>query len=87
MLIPEKSVVLEAGTRRELGCRPEAGPILSGQQVRMARHAIVVSDRSADGTPAVSIRREGDVIREIQIRCACGELIILDCEYPALSAG
>ncbi|WP_437204147.1 hypothetical protein [Planctomicrobium sp. SH664] len=63
-------------------CRGEGGPIISGHQVRMAPHPIVIADKSAEGTPVVSLRREGNIIREIQIRCACGELIILDCDYP-----
>jgi len=59
----------------------ESNPILSGHRVRLAPHPIVLADKHADGTPIVTLRRDGNVIREIQIRCACGELIVLDCEY------
>ena len=59
----------------------ESSPILSGHHVRLAPHPIVLADKHADGTPIVTMRREGNVIREIQIRCACGELIVLDCKY------
>lgn len=59
----------------------ESSPILSGEHVRMATHPIVLTDKHADGTPIVTLRREGNVIKEIQIRCACGELIVLDCKY------
>lgn len=59
----------------------EHSPILSGNSVRLAPHPIVIADKHADGTPVVTLRREGNTIREIQIRCACGELIVLDCKY------
>jgi len=59
----------------------ESSPILSGTHVRLAPHPIVIADKHADGTPIVTLRREGTTIREIQIRCACGELIVLDCHY------
>jgi len=59
-------------------------PILSGHHVRLAPHPIFVADKHADGTPVVTLRREGDAIREIQIRCACGELIVLDCQYETI---
>jgi hypothetical protein len=59
----------------------ESGPVISGNHVRLAPHPIVVAENHADGTPIVTLRREGDLIKEIQIRCACGELIVLDCEY------
>ncbi len=64
----------------------DGGPIISGSHVRLAPHPIVIAEKHADGTPIITLRREGDVIKEIQIRCACGELIVLDCEYAA-SAG
>lgn len=61
----------------------EGGPIICGTQVRVSAHPIIVADKHSDGTPIVTLKREGNVIREIQIRCACGETIVLDCEYAA----
>lgn len=61
----------------------EGGPVISGTYVRVSAHPIVVADKHADGTPIVTLKREGNLIREIQIRCACGETIVLDCEYAA----
>jgi hypothetical protein len=63
----------------------ESGSVISGNHVRLAPHPIVVAENHADGTPIVTLRREGDLIKEIQIRCACGELIVLDCEYGPAS--
>jgi hypothetical protein len=54
--------------------------------VRISSHPIVIADKHADGTPIVTLRREGDLIKEIQIRCACGELIVLDCDYAKTTA-
>lgn len=62
---------------------PEISPILSGSRVRLAPHPIRVANKHPDGTPEVTLRREGHLIKEIHIRCACGELIVLDCEYDA----
>jgi len=31
--------------------------------------------------PEVTLKREGDRITQIQIRCSCGESVILDCDY------
>ncbi|WP_437227784.1 hypothetical protein SH661x_000552 [Planctomicrobium sp. SH661] len=61
----------------------EMSPILSSNHVRLATHPIFVAEKHADGTPIVTLRREGNTIREIQIRCPCGELIVLDCQYEA----
>src|SRR5690606_27478845 len=57
----------------------ESSPIISGNHVRLAAHPVIVADRHADGTPIVTLRKNGDLIMEIQIRCPCGELIVLDC--------
>lgn len=58
-----------------------SGQIISGHQVRVAAQPIVVTERSLDGAPQVQLKRDGNRIKEIHIRCGCGELIILDCEY------
>jgi len=62
----------------------ESSPILSGNNVRLAQHPIVVSEKRADGTPTVTLRREGNLIKEVHIRCGCGELIVLDCQYELI---
>ncbi|SFI36864.1 hypothetical protein [Planctomicrobium piriforme] len=61
----------------------ESSPILAGNQVRVAAHPFVLSEKQSGSQPLVTLRREGDVIREIHVRCACGETIILDCDYAA----
>ena len=32
-------------------------------------------------TPELNLKRDGDRIVQIEIRCACGERILLDCNY------
>jgi hypothetical protein len=32
-------------------------------------------------SPTVTLQREGDRVTRIQVQCACGEVIELDCEY------
>lgn len=34
--------------------------------------------------PEVSFKRDGDRITQIQIRCSCGESLVLDCDYNQL---
>ena len=67
--------------------RSDGGPIISGSHVRMATRPIVISERCVDGIPQVSLRHSGDLITEIHIRCGCGELMILDCEYGLPGGG
>ncbi|WP_437192248.1 hypothetical protein [Planctomicrobium sp. SH527] len=60
----------------------DGSQIISAQKIRVADHPFVVSGRQhSSHQPVVTLRREGDVIREIQIQCGCGEVIVLDCEY------
>ena len=33
------------------------------------------------GIPTLEVIRDGDRVSRIQVRCACGELIELDCDY------
>jgi hypothetical protein len=39
------------------------------------------AERSAASAPTVTLQRDGERITQIQIRCACGEVIELDCLY------
>jgi hypothetical protein len=40
---------------------------------------------SASRKPQVSLLRDGEVITGIQVHCACGEVITLDCLYDSPS--
>jgi len=35
----------------------------------------------AGAPPQISFQREGDLITQIEVRCSCGETIVLDCNY------
>jgi hypothetical protein len=37
--------------------------------------------------PAITLQRDGERITAIQIQCACGQLIHLDCEYQPAAEG
>jgi hypothetical protein len=39
------------------------------------------ADSAAYPAPTVTLKRDGDRVTQIQIRCACGQLIELDCTY------
>src|SRR5262245_8330707 len=34
-----------------------------------------------DRLPVVTLKREGDKVTRIQVRCSCGEVVELDCVY------
>jgi hypothetical protein len=34
-----------------------------------------------NGSPRISLRREGDRITHIQVECGCGQVIELECSY------
>jgi len=36
---------------------------------------------AASTKPQITLLKDGDVVRAIEIVCACGEVIRLDCEY------
>lgn len=67
MSTPDNTATSQTGTvlRRE-GVRVEAAPVAIG--------------RTAHGCePEIMIHRDGDAVRQIEIRCRCGEHILLDC--------
>src|ERR1051325_555178 len=37
--------------------------------------------------PTVTFKRNGDRVTQIEIRCSCGEVIQLDCDYSASPQG
>lgn len=53
------------------------------QRVRLAEQvtAIGVPGQTAVPEPHVTLIRQGDVVEAIEIRCSCGELIRLRCQY------
>jgi len=32
-------------------------------------------------SPIISLKQEGDIVKEIRVQCACGGVIDLECEY------
>ncbi len=41
----------------------------------------VIGPKPDQTAPQVTCHRTEDVIQSIEIRCACGEVIVLDCKY------
>ncbi len=87
LLVPAKSAPaafrLGAVTESTPGNAPMFTPISFGLPSLAANQPASASGlRAAASTPAeVSFKRDGDRITQIQIRCSCGECIILDCDY------
>lgn len=43
---------------------------------------------SAEAPAAVELRRTGDLVTSIEVRCGCGRVLVLDCQYdPPATAG
>jgi hypothetical protein len=57
--------------------------VISGNQVRLTGETTRVAPprQPGDCEPRVDLVREGGQIRAIDIRCACGKRIYLECEY------
>lgn len=67
MTTPDNTAVSRTPTvlRRE-GVRIEAAPVAIGRPPHSCE-------------PEITIHRDGDAVRQIEIRCRCGEHILLDC--------
>ncbi len=57
-------------------------PIVPVGEIQIDPRKLVISDRK-QSPPQILINREQDRVRTIEIRCPCGEHVILDCEYAA----
>ena len=55
--------------------------MISANGVTVGTTPIVVGGDHCVPPPAVSLVRAGNDISAIEIRCSCGEIIILDCVY------
>jgi hypothetical protein len=56
--------------------------VVPGQYVRLAGAArVAVPGAESAAQPVVELLREGDVVRAIDITCACGQHIRLRCVY------
>jgi hypothetical protein len=60
-----------------------AARILSAGHVRVNRDRTPIGGaaESCDGRPRVETREQGGIVREIIVICACGQNIILNCDY------
>lgn len=57
--------------------------VIPGKQVRLTGEAtrVVPPRQPGDCEPRIDLIRDGGQIRAIDIRCACGKRIYLECEY------
>jgi hypothetical protein len=57
--------------------------VIPGTQVRITGEAarVVPPRQPGDCEPRIDLVRDGDQIRAIDIRCACGKRIYLECQY------
>lgn len=55
-------------------------PIVPAHKVKLESRKLMVCDSSRP-QPEVIVNREQRLIRSIEIRCPCGQHVILDCDY------
>ncbi len=60
---------------------PEAFRPLQSASGSAAQGQSLAGGPGPAGKPKISLQREGDQVTQIRIECACGEVILLDCQY------
>jgi hypothetical protein len=66
------------------GSTPPVARVLSQANVRLVTDPIRVGMRTPPThahDPVVNITRRGERVQQIEVRCACGQVVIIDCEY------
>lgn len=91
-LIPRGRAAPAAGSAPVRGLATPSGPANSGfQPLAASKHPEAPHSGCAQSQPTVTLRHEGERVTQITIRCSCGQVLTLQCEYPSslpgLSAG
>lgn len=57
--------------------------VVTADRVRVSRQSteIPIPVSGSTSGPALSVSRDGDVVRDIDVRCRCGETIRIHCDY------
>lgn len=58
--------------------------VLSQASIRLVPEPIRVGLRTQSQhphEPEINVTRRGDRVQQIEVRCGCGEVILIDCEY------
>lgn len=60
-----------------------AANVIPAQRVQVVQTRVptVVAHEACLGEPRITIIKEGDTVRAIEVVCLCGEVIRLDCVY------
>ena len=57
---------------------------IRADQVRVIEHPVLMGGHQADhGTLSVTPILEGDCIRFLRVQCGCGQILEIECLYPA----
>lgn len=64
--------------------KTEVRSILAGDNVKIENTPVVVGKNNSIAAPQVALVREGNHVTAIEIRCGCGEVIVLDCDYASV---
>ena len=63
----------------DLSSEQRSHSVLRREAVRVQVAPVSIGRAGHNCEVEISVQREGDVIREIEVRCRCGERIILEC--------
>ncbi len=59
--------------------------VISSSGIVVGTRPVVVGGESCATPPRISVQRTGDTVSSIEIRCGCGELIVLECQYENMT--
>ncbi len=55
--------------------------VISGKAVTVGATPVFVGGDHSVPAPRISLVRDGDSITAVEIRCGCGQVIVVDCLY------
>lgn len=55
--------------------------VISGNAVTVGATPVYVGGERSVPAPRISLVRNGEEVTAIEIRCGCGQVIVLDCVY------
>ena len=61
------------------------GSVISGKVVTVGTTPVHVGRENCHPAPKMTLLRNGQEISAIEVRCGCGEVIVLDCVYEHLA--
>ena len=59
--------------------------LIPAAQVRLNAQPVLITDEVPTAQSEVEVERVGDRITGLRVRCACGRVIVAECEYDSIA--